>query len=86
MSGAKSGGDSTAKPTDGIPSVPLDRFWSSELTESSAQKFFSRGPNPTVSPSIFFAFFFKRKFARFELTAVSTTIAINWSNSWVLRR
>lgn len=67
-------------------SLPLDRFWSSELTESSAQKFFPRGPDPTVSPSIFFAFDFKGKFARFELTAVSTTIAIigrirGWSNA-----
>src|SRR5438067_13181357 len=36
--------------------LPLGRFWSSEFTESSAQKFLSHGAAPTVSPSIFSAF------------------------------
>jgi hypothetical protein len=37
------------------------------------------GQNPTISPSKFFAFDFKEKFARFEFSTVSTTIANDWS-------
>jgi hypothetical protein len=41
--------------------------------------FFADGQNPTISPSKFFAFDFEGKFARFEFSAVSTTIANDWS-------
>jgi hypothetical protein len=43
------------------------------------QLFSADGQNPTISPSIFFAFDFKGRFARFEFSAVSTTIANDWS-------
>src|SRR5258708_6947980 len=44
--------------------------------------FYYDGRSPTIEPSNFFAFDFKRKFARFKFCAASTTIAIDRSIQW----